>query len=237
MHITSTSIEDGVAEERFELGEVPGILWSPAGTSARPLILLAHGGGRHKAFPAVVSRARRYVAAGFAVAALDAPGHGDRPRSAADDRFIAEYRRRVDAGEPSAAMLDEYTTSLAAQAVPEWRTLLDALAPDAVGFYGHSLGARIGVPLVADEPRIRAAVLGLLGHDRYAEAARRITVPVEFLVQWDDELIPRESALALFDAFASTEKTLHANPGPHAGVPLFEVASSVRFFERHLGGA
>ncbi len=180
-----------------------------------------------------MARAHRYVAAGFAVAALDAPGHGERPRSAEDERFIAEYRRRVAAGEPAAEMLDAYTQSLAAQAVPEWRALLDALdGVPAVGFYGHSLGARIGIPLVAAEPRIRATVLGLVGHD---ELARRITVPVELHVQWDDELVPRESALALFDAFASTEKSLHANPGPHAGLPLFEVDSSIRFFQRHLG--
>ncbi|MCW2904998.1 MAG: alpha/beta hydrolase, partial [Streptosporangiaceae bacterium] len=40
--------------------------------------------------------------------------------------------------------------------------------------------------------------------------------------------------LALFGAFASREKTLHANPGRHAGVPAFELDSSERFFTRHL---
>jgi hypothetical protein len=51
--------------------------------------------------------------------------------------------------------------------------------------------------------------------------------------------VPREAGLALFDAFASHEKTLHANPGRHAGVPAFELDSSERFFTRHLvdGGA
>ena len=58
--------------------------------------------------------------------------------------------------------------------------------------------------------------------------------PVEFLLQWDDELVPRDSGLALFDAFASREKTLHANPGRHTGVPAFELDSSERFFTRHL---
>jgi fermentation-respiration switch protein FrsA (DUF1100 family) len=68
-----------------------------------------------------------------------------------------------------------------------------------------------------------------------AEAATQVTIPVEFLLQWDDELIPRESGLALFDAFASPEKSLHANPGRHGDVPMFEVESSLRFFGRHLG--
>ena len=53
-------------------------------------------------------------------------------------------------------------------------------------------------------------------------------------VQWDDELVPRDSGLALFDAFASREKTLHANHGRHTGVPAFELDSSERFFTRHL---
>jgi hypothetical protein len=33
---------------------------------------------------------------------------------------------------------------------------------------------------------------------------------VEFVVQWDDEMVPRAASLALFDTFASAEKTLHA---------------------------
>jgi len=49
--------------------------------------------------------------------------------------------------------------------------------------------------------------------------------------------MPRESGLALFDAFGSAEKTLHANPGPHMGVPAFELESSERFFTRHLSVA
>jgi fermentation-respiration switch protein FrsA (DUF1100 family) len=68
-----------------------------------------------------------------------------------------------------------------------------------------------------------------------AEAARQITVPIEFVLQWDDEHIPRESGLELFDAFASREKTLHANAGAHKQLPRFEADSAVRFFRRHLG--
>jgi hypothetical protein len=61
-------------------------------------------------------------------------------------------------------------------------------------------------------------------------------VPVEFHLQWDDEIVPRADGLALFDAIASREKTLHANPGRHADVPRFEVDSTERFFARHLTG-
>src|SRR5262249_11827021 len=103
-----------------------------------------------------------------------------------------------------------------------------------VGYWGVSMGANIGVPLLAAEPRIGAAVLGLAGHDTLAKTATRITVPVQFLLQWDDELVPREQGLALFDAFVSPEKTLHANPGRHAEVPAFEHEAAVAFLRRHL---
>jgi dienelactone hydrolase len=88
---------------------------------------------------------------------------------------------------------------------------------------------------VAAEPRVRAAVLGLGGSPELAESAARITVPVQFLVQWDDERVPREQSLALFDALASAEKTMHANPGKHGEIPRFETENSLRFFARHLG--
>jgi cephalosporin-C deacetylase-like acetyl esterase len=105
-----------------------------------------------------------------------------------------------------------------------------------VGYAGLSMGGAVGVRLAAAEPRITAAVLGLVAGDGLTEAAASITIPVEFLLQWHDEAVPRESGLALFDAFASAEKTLHANAGQHRDVPLFEADSSVRFFARHLLG-
>jgi dienelactone hydrolase len=132
-------------------------------------------------------------------------------------------------------------TLLAEQAVAEWHSVLDAVAgledvgDGPVGYLGMSLGCGLGVPLVAGEPRIRAAVLGLFGALGLAGAAARITVPVQFVMQWDDERVPRQEALALFDAFASAEKTLHANPGKHGDVPAFETESSLGFFTRHLG--
>ena len=78
-------------------------------------------------------------------------------------------------------------------------------------------------------------MLGLTGSDWLTGIAARITIPVEFVLQWDDEGHPRDSVLKLFDALGSAEKTLHANPGAHREVPSFEIDSSVRFFARHLG--
>ncbi|HXT93079.1 MAG TPA: hypothetical protein VN714_27920 [Trebonia sp.] len=133
--------------------------------------------------------------------------------------------------------------SLAERAVPEWQATLDALqalpeigAEAPVGYGGGiSLGTAIGVPLTAVEPRITAAIFGggFFVYAALIEAARRITVPVQFLLPWDDEYVDRQSALALFDAFASKEKTLHANPGDHRTIRWTGVDDE--FLPRHLG--
>jgi dienelactone hydrolase len=259
MRFTSQTSSDGVTEQFFTLpalsteapGEIPGVLWTPHDDATdprprthllpRPLILIGHGGGQHKKAPGVVGRARRLVAeCGFAVVAVDVPAHGDRPRTEEHDRLIAELRTRMRTGGEVAPVLAEFHALLAGQSVPEWRAVLDAVqgldhvGAGPVGYCGLSLGCALGVPFVAAEPRVRAAVLGLHGAETSAEAAERITVPLEFLVQWDDEMVPRAASLALFDRFASTEKTLHANPGRHGEVPMLEVDSSLRFFTRHL---
>jgi hypothetical protein len=53
-----------------------------------------------------------------------------------------------------------------------------------VGCWGVSLGCGLGVPFVAAEPRVKAAVLGLGGgFGAAADVARQITVPVESSVR------------------------------------------------------
>ncbi|MCQ8188130.1 dienelactone hydrolase family protein [Streptomyces rugosispiralis] len=233
---------DGVREQLFTLGEIPGVLWTPQGAAGtRPLILLGHGGGQHKKAPDILARAHRFVAeCGFAAVAVDVPGHGDRPPHEEYHRIATENQARVAAGAELAPLIADFQALVARRTVPEWRAVLDAVqrldhvGAGPVGYWGISLGCGLGVPFVAAEPRVRAAVLGLGGALASAEAAARITVPVEFLVQWDDERVPRDQSLALFDALASAEKTLHANPGAHGEVPAFELDSTLRFFARHL---
>ncbi|MFF4211062.1 alpha/beta hydrolase [Streptomyces sp. NPDC001796] len=245
LKFTAESSANGVRERDFTVGEIPGVLWSPAsGADRAPLVLMGHGGGTHKKWPAMTGRARLLVTGcGFHVACIDAPGHGDRPRTAHDEQEIAELYRARAAGEPEGPIVVRYNAHLAARAVPEWQATLEALqelpeigAEGPVGYYGLNMGTAIGVPLTAIEPRISAAVFGLHWPDALAETAKQITIPIEFALQWDDEHIPRESGLALFDAFASEEKTLHANTGRHKELPRFESDSAARFFARHLGG-
>ncbi|WP_316524535.1 alpha/beta hydrolase [Kitasatospora brasiliensis] len=247
MHFTSESSADGVTQRDFTLDDVPGVLWQPEGLplGGRPLVLLGHGGGGHKLGLGVVERAGRCVRGrGFAAVALDAPGHGERKRSAQDERFASEIGQLIAAGRPISAWVARHTSALAERAVPEWVAVLDALGERAeagdgeglgpVGFWGLSLGSVIGIPLAAAEPRIAVAVFGLTGHGSQTEAAERVGVPVRFLVQWDDQLVPRAGALALFDALGSRQKTLHANTGGHLDVPETELESAERFLTHHL---
>jgi dienelactone hydrolase len=175
MRFTSQTSSDGVTEQLFTLtfasGAIPGVLWTPEGAAGtRPLVLMGHGGGQHKKAPGIAARARRFVAErGFAVVAVDAPGHGDRPRNEDHDRIIAEMRTRAQTGGELTPLIAGLRTLLVGQTVPEWRAVLDAVqeleyvGASPVGYWGVSMGCALGVPFIAAEPRIRAAVLGLNG--------------------------------------------------------------------------
>jgi dienelactone hydrolase len=251
MRITAETVADGVTERLFELEvadeRVPGVVWTPAGASGgRPLVLMGHGGSQHKRTDTMIARAHRYVSTyGYAVAAIDAHDHGDRVTPERADDLEASIRDRIAEGRRLGREVVAAMNARATRAVPEWQAALDHLrtldeggTEHPVGYFGVSMGTVIEVPLVASEPRIAAAVLGLAGlipdQNAMAEAAGRITVPIEFVLQSEDELVARDAGIALFDAFGSVEKTLHVNPGGHMGIPEFERASWERFFARHL---
>jgi pimeloyl-ACP methyl ester carboxylesterase len=240
LRFTTKASSDAVLERDFVVGEIPGVLWSPeSGHEHTPLVLMGHGGGLHKKTPALVARARDAVTSwGFSVVAIDAPGHGDRPRTAEDDQVRAQFRQAHESGDN--ALFEEvsvrYARSLTERAVPEWQATLDALATDAPIAYGGgvTLGTAIGIPLTAAEPRITAAIFGggFFVHEALLDVARQITVPIQFLLPWDDEHVDRQAGLTLFDAFASKEKTLHANPGDHRTIRWTGVDKE--FLPRHL---
>jgi hypothetical protein len=59
MTITSQAMSDGVFEQLFLLGDIPGALWTAGGTDGtRPLIVMGHGGGQHKKAPSIADRDR-----------------------------------------------------------------------------------------------------------------------------------------------------------------------------------
>ena len=231
-------LDGGVLERTFTLGEIPGILWT-SGSEPAPLILLGHPGGLDTMYPRLAARARGSVAEGFATATIELPGAGDRPRIPAVEEARADLRRALAAGEPLDEIVDRLVLPLVDEAVPECRAALDALLalPEICGTVGYAGGViAIGLRLAVVEPRIAAALLfaGTFVPRVMFEEARRITIPLHVLLQWDDENNDRQASLELFDALGSQEKTLHANMGGHTGVPAFAGDEGNRFFVRHL---
>lgn len=234
--------DDTVLEREFTLGEIPGILWTPACACApAPLILLGHPAmGLQKMYPRLLARARSAVADGYAAATIELPGSGVRPRCAAMDLARADLQRALREGRPvTDDIVDRLVLPLVDQAVPEWQVALDALLtlPEIGGPVGYSGGViAIGTRLAVVEPRISAAVLfaGSFVPRATFEEARQVTIPLHVLLQWDDAGNDRQMALDLFDAFGSADKSLHANMGGHTGVPLHAAEEANRFFARHL---
>jgi dienelactone hydrolase len=213
---------------------VPGVVWQrPDVPPGAPLVCFGHGasGDRHQLpIPWLVERlVGRH---GFVGLSIDGPVHG---------------RRRVGDGGRGAFWPEWQRPGTSDDMTADWRAALDFAQAQAdigsgpVGYWGLSMGTIYGAPLVAAEPRIRAAVLGLMGltgPDAYRPviraAAETIEVPVLFLMQLEDELFDRESSLALFDALATTDKRLHANAGLHPEVPVEELHHSIDFLADRL---
>jgi hypothetical protein len=237
---TEQHLDDGVLERRIVIDDVPGILWTPPSAAPAPLILVGHPGGLDRLYPRVAARARHYAATyGFAAVTIELPGSGDRPRLPHLDDARADLRRALGAGEPVDTIVEALIPPLVEAAVPEWQaTMDDALALPEIGgpvaIDGGVLG--VGVGLALADPRIAAAVLfaGSYVPRSMIEAARALTIPVQVLLQWDDQGNDRQLALDLYDAFGSAEKSLHANVGGHTGVPHWEMEAGARFFVRHL---
>ena len=228
---------------RREDEDVPGILWMPAEPAGPvPLVLIGHGGKSHKRNEFDLSVARRFVRHyGIAACSIDAIDHGERgPIIDTGDgppqpEYLELWRRH-----------DTFDRMNA-----DWAATLDALVEsgrfdaDRIGYWGLSMGTVLGLPFVASEPRVRAALLGACGlaaagpnpgrfGDRLRADAARVTCPVLFLVQWDDQIFDRAGALELFDLIGAPDKRLHAHPGRHGDVPREAVDAAQAFLAARL---
>jgi dienelactone hydrolase len=263
MDIIEETTADGVVRRRFDLTvedqRVPGLHWWPADADGpRPTILVGHGGFQSKEAPNIVEFAGQLARErGYATVALDAPRHGERrteEQAREQDDMMRRLREQGVGDELRQARGRAVGADQAARSVPgeaprlprmvrEWQALLDELATQperagsSYGYWGVSMGCRYGIPLVAADARISAAVFGLYGlvpDPAFQATVASITVPLLFLFQHDDELMTPEAGLALWAAFGSKEKTMHINPGPHVAIPKFERDASSAFYARHL---
>ena len=143
---------------------VPAFLYMPKGIPGPlPAILHQYGSGGSKRSKYIVLIAQRFVAAGFAVLTIDAPGRGERRPAkkkrvrwvfgnSGRERFLqtcGDYSRAVDylSGRPE-------------------------VDPGRMGFVGTSWGAVTGIVFAAHDPRVRAlaSLVGGGGFLRWAGA-------------------------------------------------------------------
>lgn len=220
-------------------GPIPTVVWQPteAGAAnqaneAYPLVLAGHGGGSHKTDGFVTALRDRLLQRSIAVAAIDAVGHGER----APDKQTPESVIRVIS---EAASYRQMTA--------DWTAALDALletgdfAAGAVAYAGLSGGTLFGLPFIASDERITAAVLGACGYEgapllgdapsTFApvlhEAAQDYHRPALFLLQADDDYFPPTGGQALYEDLASTDKQLVVSPGTHTEVPASALDQAV----------
>ena len=241
------SESEGVNERRFELvvdgRRVPGVLWTPeqvAGTLPPPLVLIGHGGSQHKRGSGHLGVVRQLVGDhGCAAAAIDGPVHGER-RSDGGGLDPTSVFKDAMASWSHADTLDDMAA--------DWRAALDALvqledlAGGPVGYWGLSMGTLYGVPFLASDARVKAAVLGLWGlagtapetWGVLAAYAPSVTCPLMFLAQMEDQLFPLDGVVDLFGKLGSTDKRLQLNVGTHGEVSPEEYETTIRFLVERL---
>ena len=218
---------------------IPGVVWQPLrATGAQPLVLMGHGGRGDKRSAKLTRLAEIFTTGyGWWAAAIDGPAHG--ARGAVTDDADSAYRQMWKRPNVVQDMIDDWT------AVLDALTLLDTIDKTRIGYWGVSMGTMFGLPYVASDARIRAAVLGKAGmrgssvqrsgiDQHFKVHAARLTVPVLFSIQWDDERFDRDGQTELYESLSSTDKRLHAYPGRHSDDGPEALESSAAFLDRYL---
>jgi fermentation-respiration switch protein FrsA (DUF1100 family) len=205
------------------------VLEVPRGTT-RGLVVLAHGLSANRESEYLRGVARDLHARSVATVSMDAPLHGSRRQASLSMTFedwVKEWQQFWSSG-GSARMIAEYTAMLDS-CPPKFSAL-------PVGHWGTSLATQTGIPWLAEDPRPRAAVVGQFRGDGLLmqKFAPRLTLPVFFIQQQDDELHSAELSQQLFDLIGSKEKRLRSSPGGHTAVPMSVLRESVGWLTDQL---
>jgi alpha-beta hydrolase superfamily lysophospholipase len=217
--------------------QVPVALWQPVGV-CRGLVLACHGGSGHKESNAIQLIVSQLLPRGYAVAAIDGPVHGD---------------RRTDGSRDPAQMRSDFRVAWRAQVgrhemVADWKATLDGLSDDStfaglpVGYIGVSMGTAYGLPYLAADPRVRAAVIGLwsanyAASEHLLDASRQVRCATWFTQCWDDEFFDRAGTIDLFDAIPALDKRLVVYPGKHEELSGERLDDAITFLVKRLAAA
>lgn len=215
---------------------IPVALWLPTeGSRPFPLVLVGHGGSGHKTSDLVLDTVEKLVdPLKIAVLAIDGPVHGAR-RGDSKDGVAArqEFRDLWSRGGEIDAMVED------------WKAALDEVCgrpeidPKRIAWYGISMGTAYGLPLVAADVRIRAAVLGMWGtcrkpSERLEKDALNVQIPVLFQTKSEDEIFTMEGQSALFNLLKSSRKRIVSYPGGHTDPKGKQLEETIEFLQKYL---
>ena len=199
------------------------------------IVIMGHGVDNSRKARYIEVSGKSFTRHRTAVASMDAPFHGDRS-------FTGTLNH------PVGTQVD-----VLVRWVQDHRRLLDAVESRwpgvPLGFAGFSMGGLYGVPLVAVDGRIRSAAIVIAGSTRVSypirfgaldvatlqvleitdpavHAAEVGDRPVLVLNADRDEIVPREAAVALYNAFVGPKEQVFL-PGSHT-----EWRHAARWFRR-----
>jgi uncharacterized protein len=227
---------------------VPALLTEPLGEERRrPAILVQHGGGDSKDERHIRLVSRQLARAGFIVLSIDAPDHGERARD--EGPPLSQARRRLFYRQRDNRI----------QNLLDLRRGVDLLRarprvdPARLGYWGISMGASIGVALLAADERISSACLVLGGASRrpapegidprHYEMSRLLLDPVLLAPALEgrpvlmlngsrDATISREAAEELFAALPDAKRLEWFRAGHQLTAGM--IRASVSFFQETL---
>lgn len=217
-------------EESITLQSIPLSVWMPE-CEPSGVVLLGHGLGVDR-----FHRSNQFAATlltdthGLSAIAPEIPLHGERSDPTQSD-IVSAWQ-------------GYWSTGGWQQLVDEWQSFYDYAAGrfpgKPIGYFGISLGTQYGIPFIAHQPEIRAAVLGLFGSLPEPKTplmnhfAPGVTCPVFFVQQLADEIHPLATTHHLYDSLGSEQKVLEANPGLHAEISQATFERAARFLAEHL---
>lgn len=221
---------------------IPGVLLIPAAPRPAPAALLLHGYSSDKERMAS-SVGHRLMQHGIASLAIDLPLHGARTSGAAGIP-AAELRNPI-------VLARRWRAALA-----ECRDALDALAhvpevdPRRIAIVGYSMGSFIALMIGADDPDVRALVLGAGGDLPtdlpFGPVIRTLVDPVRAVKRFagrpillvhgrhDRTILPAQ-ATRLFEAASEPKRLLWYNGGHW--LPDGAIRDAVRWLAPILGAA
>jgi dienelactone hydrolase len=200
---------------------------------------MGHGGSGHKRADRQLLLGRYFAGVSqLAAVAIDGPFHGDRVATALEPHQYQERIAAIGVNKVIDGMIEDWSVTL------EALSQLDTIHAERIAYIGLSMGTRFGLPYVAAAgSRLCCAVLGKYGMrasealnmaPRFLQDAPRITVPVLFHVQWDDELFPRDGQFELFDLLGTHDKRLITFPGTHSAATPVAIHEWCEFITGHL---